>query len=213
MFVAAVVYAFWPSKKDEFDRAARSVLDDEDGPMSVEERDPLTGHQTTGHEWNGITELNTRVPRAVWWAIGITHVWALVMWILLPTWPLVTTYTKGLLGIDQRELVAGRARGGRALPRAMGGALRRRRPRRHPPGRGPDADRVRRGAGALGRQLRGVPRPRGRRRPRLPEPRRRRLALGRRRRRRCSRPCASASTPPIPRRASPRCWPSARPAS
>lgn len=32
MFVAAAVYAFWPSKKDAFDRAARSVLDDEDGP-------------------------------------------------------------------------------------------------------------------------------------------------------------------------------------
>ena len=32
MFAAAVVYAFWPSKKDKFDRAARSVLDDEDGP-------------------------------------------------------------------------------------------------------------------------------------------------------------------------------------
>ena len=75
--------------------------------MSEEERDPLTGHRTTGHEWNGITELNTRVPRAVWWAIGITHVWALVMWILLPSWPLVTTYTKGLLGVDQRELVQG----------------------------------------------------------------------------------------------------------
>ena len=43
--------------------------------MSVRERDPLTGHETTGHEWNGITELNTRVPRPVWWAIGITHVW------------------------------------------------------------------------------------------------------------------------------------------
>ena len=76
--------------------------------MSVKERDPLTGHLTTGHEWNGITELNTRVPRAVWWFIGITHLWALVMWILLPTWPLVTTYTKGILGIDQKELVAGR---------------------------------------------------------------------------------------------------------
>lgn len=75
--------------------------------MSVNERDPLTGHQTTGHEWNGITELNTRVPRAIWWAIGITHVWALVVWVLMPTWPLVTTYTRGLLGIDQRQLVAG----------------------------------------------------------------------------------------------------------
>ncbi len=73
--------------------------------MSVKERDPLTGHQTTGHEWNGITELNTRVPRAVWWAVGITHVWALLIWLLIPTWPLVITYTKGLLGIDQQEQV------------------------------------------------------------------------------------------------------------
>ena len=74
--------------------------------MSVKDRDPLTGHQTTGHEWNGITELNTRVPRAVWFFIIVTHLWALIVWILLPTWPLVTTYTKGLLGTDQREEVA-----------------------------------------------------------------------------------------------------------
>ena len=73
--------------------------------MSVKERDPLTGHETTGHEWDGITELNTRVPRAIWWAIGITHVWALVMWILMPTWPLINTYTKGILGIDQQDRV------------------------------------------------------------------------------------------------------------
>ncbi|WP_108484202.1 cytochrome-c oxidase, cbb3-type subunit III [Oceaniglobus ichthyenteri] len=74
--------------------------------MSVKERDPLTGHQTTGHEWNGITELNTRVPRSIWFFIIITHIWALIAWILLPTWPLVTTYTKGILGLDQREEVA-----------------------------------------------------------------------------------------------------------
>ncbi len=73
--------------------------------MSVKERDPLTGHQTTGHEWNGITELNTRVPRAVWFFIIVTHVWALAVWVLLPAWPLITTYTKGLLGTDQREEV------------------------------------------------------------------------------------------------------------
>ncbi|MDN5567183.1 MAG: cytochrome-c oxidase, cbb3-type subunit III [Paracoccus sp. (in: a-proteobacteria)] len=73
--------------------------------MSVKERDPLTGHQTTGHEWDGITELNTRVPRAVWFFVFVTHLWALIVWVLLPTWPLVTTYTKGLLGLDQREEV------------------------------------------------------------------------------------------------------------
>ena len=75
--------------------------------MSLEERDTLTGHRTTGHEWNGIKELNTRVPRLVWWFIGITHLWALLMWVLLPSWPLVTTYTKGLLGVNQQELVRG----------------------------------------------------------------------------------------------------------
>ena len=32
MFLVSVVYAFWPSKRDEFDRASRSVLDDEEGP-------------------------------------------------------------------------------------------------------------------------------------------------------------------------------------
>jgi cytochrome c oxidase cbb3-type subunit III len=73
--------------------------------MSVRERAPLTGHETTGHEWDGITELNTRVPRAIWWFIGITHVWALIIWILLPTWPLINTYTKGILGIDDQVRV------------------------------------------------------------------------------------------------------------
>ncbi len=73
--------------------------------MSVRERDPLTGHETTGHEWNGITELNTRVPRAVWWFVGVTHVWALIIWILMPAWPLITTYTKGILSADQKERV------------------------------------------------------------------------------------------------------------
>ena len=73
--------------------------------MSVRERDPLTGHSTTGHEWNGITELNTRVPGAVWLFMGITAVYSLISWVLLPAWPLIWTYTGGILGIDQRAQV------------------------------------------------------------------------------------------------------------
>ena len=34
--------------------------------MAVEERDPQSGYLTTGHEWNGIKELNTPVPRLVY---------------------------------------------------------------------------------------------------------------------------------------------------
>jgi len=32
MSVAVALYAFWPSLGTRFDRAAKSVLDDEDGP-------------------------------------------------------------------------------------------------------------------------------------------------------------------------------------
>lgn len=74
--------------------------------MSVEERDPHSGYMTTGHEWNGIKELNTPVPRAVFFFLIVTALFAVGYWILMPAWPLGTTYTKGLLGIDQRTSVA-----------------------------------------------------------------------------------------------------------
>lgn len=73
--------------------------------MSVGERDPHTGHMTTGHDWNGIKELNTPVPRPVWFFLIATFLFSVVLWILMPTWPLGLTYTKGLLGIDQRDVV------------------------------------------------------------------------------------------------------------
>jgi len=73
--------------------------------MSVEERDPHSGYLTTGHEWNGIKELNTPVPRAVYFFLIVTALFAVGYWILMPTWPIGSTYTKGLLGIDQRAIV------------------------------------------------------------------------------------------------------------
>lgn len=74
--------------------------------MAVEERDPHTGYLTTGHEWNGIKELNTPVPRPVWFFLIMTALFALGYWILMPAWPTGVSYTKGLLGIDQRNIVA-----------------------------------------------------------------------------------------------------------
>lgn len=73
--------------------------------MMKDERDPHTGHKTTGHEWNGIKELNTRIPYAVWFFLIVTHVFALVYWVLMPAFPMLTTYTKGLLGYDDKEQV------------------------------------------------------------------------------------------------------------
>jgi cytochrome c oxidase cbb3-type subunit III len=74
--------------------------------MALEDRDAHTGYLTTGHEWNGITELNTPVPRVVYFFLILTALFAVVYWILMPAWPLGSTYTKGLLGIDQRTSVA-----------------------------------------------------------------------------------------------------------
>lgn len=73
--------------------------------MAIEERDPHTGYLTTGHEWNGITELNTPVPRVIYFFLITTALFALGYWLLMPAWPIGTTYTKGLLGIDQRMIV------------------------------------------------------------------------------------------------------------
>ena len=68
--------------------------------------DPVTGRATTGHEWNGIEELETPIPRVVLFFLAVTTLFAIVYWILMPAWPVGATYTRGLLGIDQRQVVA-----------------------------------------------------------------------------------------------------------
>jgi len=76
--------------------------------VAVGERDPISGHMTTGHEWNGITELNTPVPKAVWLFLIATVIFSIGYWVLMPAWPLGNTYTRGLLDHDQKEIVARR---------------------------------------------------------------------------------------------------------
>ena len=73
--------------------------------MATERHDPATGRTTTGHEWNGIEELETPIPRVVIFFLTVTTLFAIGYWILMPAWPLGVTYTKGLLGIDQRTVV------------------------------------------------------------------------------------------------------------
>jgi cytochrome c oxidase cbb3-type subunit 3 len=62
--------------------------------------------ETTGHEWDGITEANRPLPKWWLWTFYATIVWAIGYWLLMPSWPLVSTYTKGFLGYSQRERVA-----------------------------------------------------------------------------------------------------------
>ena len=66
------------------------------------ERDALTGVHTTGHEWDGIKELDNPMPRWWLWVFYATILFSVVWWILYPAWPGSTGYTRGLLGSNQR---------------------------------------------------------------------------------------------------------------
>ena len=73
--------------------------------MSVEERDPYTGHKTTGHDWNRIKELNSRVPIIWYVCFTAAFLFSLGYWIAMPAWPSVHSNTQGLLGFDQKDEV------------------------------------------------------------------------------------------------------------
>lgn len=70
------------------------------------EIDPVSGVETTGHEWDGLKELNNPLPRWWLWTFYVTIVWAIGYWILMPAWPLIDGNTRGLLGFSSRERVA-----------------------------------------------------------------------------------------------------------
>lgn len=73
---------------------------------ALENRDHYSGHKTTGHDWNGITELNTRVPRLLLVCLALAFLFSLVYWYLLPAWPLGNDYTRGKLATDQKQEIA-----------------------------------------------------------------------------------------------------------
>jgi len=66
------------------------------------EIDQISGVETTGHEWDGIKELNTPLPRWWLWTFYITIIWAIGYTIAYPAWPLISSNTKGLLGYSSR---------------------------------------------------------------------------------------------------------------
>ena len=76
--------------------------------MSATEKDEVTGQRTTGHEWDGIKELNTPLPK--WWVYVFiaTIVWAFGYWLVYPAWPTITGYTRGLLGYSARTALGER---------------------------------------------------------------------------------------------------------
>jgi len=67
--------------------------------------DPVTGTATTGHDWDGIHELNTPLPRWWLWTFYACIVWAIGYWVVYPAWPLLTNSTQGVFGWHTRSAV------------------------------------------------------------------------------------------------------------
>ncbi len=78
------------------------------------ERDEISGQETTGHEWNGIKELNTPMPKAfhiwLWLSIAVS----VLLWILYPSFPFIKSYAGGILGYSSRIAVTDDVAAGRA---------------------------------------------------------------------------------------------------
>ena len=49
---------------------------------------PVAKVGTTGHEWDGIQELNTPLPRWWLWLFYATIIWSIGYWVVYPAWPL-----------------------------------------------------------------------------------------------------------------------------
>jgi cytochrome c oxidase cbb3-type subunit 3 len=74
--------------------------------MAGNEVDEISGTETTGHEWDGIKELDTPLPRWWLWTFYATVIWAVGYMIAYPAIPLISSATSGLLGYSSRADVA-----------------------------------------------------------------------------------------------------------
>lgn len=70
------------------------------------ETDQVSGVETTGHEWDGIKELDNPLPRWWLWSFWAGVVAAVVLWVLMPAWPGISGYTHGVMNQSDRRDVA-----------------------------------------------------------------------------------------------------------
>ncbi len=68
--------------------------------------DAFSGTPLVGHEWDGIAELNTPLPRWWVWVFYATIVWAIGYWVVYPSWPLISGYSAGVFHYSSRAEVA-----------------------------------------------------------------------------------------------------------
>lgn len=68
--------------------------------------DQATGTSTVGHEWDGIEELDTPMPRWWLWTFYITIAWGIAYTIWQPSWPLANSATAGTSGWTSHSQLA-----------------------------------------------------------------------------------------------------------
>jgi len=65
------------------------------------EIDQISGVETTGHEWDGLRELNNPAPRWWLWVFYVCCIWSVGYWVVYPAWPTLSGATKGTFGWTQ----------------------------------------------------------------------------------------------------------------
>jgi cytochrome c oxidase cbb3-type subunit III len=68
--------------------------------------DAATGTEFKGHEWDGIEELDTPLPRWWLWTFYATIIFAIGYTIAYPAWPMIDSATRGVLGWSSRGALA-----------------------------------------------------------------------------------------------------------
>jgi cytochrome c oxidase cbb3-type subunit III len=87
-------------------------------PREKKEIDQFSGVETTGHEWDGLKELNNPAPRWWLWVFFACIIFAIGYWYVYPAWPTLRGHTAGnknwseyqQLKIQQSEIQAMRAK-------------------------------------------------------------------------------------------------------
>jgi cytochrome c oxidase cbb3-type subunit 3 len=74
--------------------------------MANKRIDEPTGTETVGHEWDGIEELDTPMPRWWLWTFYASIVFAVGYCVAYPAWPLLEKGTEGVLGWTSRGQLA-----------------------------------------------------------------------------------------------------------
>ncbi len=86
----------------------------DDHKNNDKEVDELSGVETTGHEWDGLKELNNPLPRWWLWIFYVTIIWSVWYWVVYPAWPTLGGATQGTgnytqfneLADSQRDIIA-----------------------------------------------------------------------------------------------------------